>query len=58
MNGKDRIKQALNFSRSDRLPVAYEAEWEVTTALVKYFKLDEDTTLRALNISSFHSPVG
>lgn len=57
MNGKERVKAALKFSKVDRLPVAYEAEWEVTTGLVKHFGLDRKK-VKVDNISSFHSPVG
>jgi uroporphyrinogen decarboxylase len=57
MNGKERVKNALDFIRTDRLPVAYEAEWEVTVDLVKYFGLDKVES-DAGDISSFHSPIG
>ncbi len=58
MNGNERIKAALNFQKTDRMPLAYEAEWEVTESLVKYFGLDKRTDLGVSNVSSFHSPVG
>jgi uroporphyrinogen decarboxylase len=57
MNGKESVAQALQFKKSDRLPVAYEAEWEVTLALIEHFGLDREKT-EVRNISSFHSPVG
>jgi len=58
MNGKERIQSALRFEKNGRLPVAYEAEWEVTTALVEHFDLQNNKNLSASGISSFHSPVG
>lgn len=58
MNGKDRVKAALSFKTVDRLPTAYEAEWEVTEALVEHFDLKNKVAADVSQISSFHSPVG
>jgi len=57
LTGKERIETALNFRHSDRMPLAYEAEWEVTQALVKEFNIDK-LDLSVDQISSFHSPIG
>ncbi len=58
MNGRTRIQEALKFRKTDRLPLAYEAEWEVTETLVKHFGLDKREDLRVSSASSFHSPLG
>lgn len=58
MNGKDRLQVALNHNFSDRMPLAYEAEWEVTQKLVEYFGLDKREDLEISQVSSFHSPIG
>ena len=58
MNGRSRIQEALKFHKTDRLPLAYEAEWEVIETLVKYFGLDKREDLGVSSASSFHSPLG
>jgi uroporphyrinogen decarboxylase len=52
------MQAALSHTHADRLPLAYEAEWEVTQSLVKHFGLDKREDLKVGQASSFHSPIG
>jgi uroporphyrinogen decarboxylase len=40
MNGKQRVKNTIDHKPSDRFPCSYEATYEVSEELIKYFQID------------------
>ena len=56
MNGKQRIASTISHKKTDRAPLAYEATFEVTETLVKYFGLDKMPELQGSQVSTFHDP--
>ena len=58
MNGKDRVTAALNHQKTDRAALAYEATFEVTLSLVKYFGIDKMAHLPVDQVGTFQSPIG
>jgi uroporphyrinogen decarboxylase len=41
MNGKQRVKNTINHKPSDRFSCSYEATYEVSEKLIKYFQIDK-----------------
>lgn len=58
MNGRERVMAAIERRKVDRCPLAYEATFEVTEKLIKYFNLDKDTGIPVSQIGTFQSPLG
>ncbi|MDO8685036.1 MAG: hypothetical protein Q7J78_00020, partial [Clostridiales bacterium] len=57
MNGKERIIAALQHQKADRAALAYEATFEVTRELVKFFGIDKIANLPVDQIGTFQSPL-
>jgi len=58
MNGKERIQATLEHRKTDRAALAYEATFEVTKELVKYFGIDKLSGLPISQVGTFQSPIG
>lgn len=55
MNGKNRVKKAIEHKQNDRFPVSYEATYEVTEKLIKYLGINR-TTIATFKSSGSNQP--
>lgn len=55
MNGKQRVRNAINHKKTDRFPCSYEATYEVSEVLIRKLGLDKINT-KTYNISGSNQP--
>ena len=56
LSGKERVHNAIDHKKTDRLPCSFEATFEVTADLIKYFEVGNPALFWKTLLSFFQGP--
>ncbi|MHB1347833.1 MAG: uroporphyrinogen decarboxylase family protein [Candidatus Humimicrobiaceae bacterium] len=56
MDGRERVKKTIDHIKTDRPACSYEATYEVTAQLIKFFGIDKRKDLKSVSLSGSNQP--